>query len=502
VSVASHKKKHHHNKHFFEMLLKDFQDHPKDEGAFTKTCSKIVGDLLPELREEYTERQVPHVLRDSCEVMKIKEDFRRDEHKDEVSQPVLSRAQVQCKYFATGLSDEYAGKKNYNSWCKGVFKYLTKVPISKKEVAKRLNERNIARANLQKVQDEWEAFRDLKGKAWAQRNKFKRHLEPWANQDFGTYDGSYDKAQKEEKAPKDAKDEEGVDGEADSEEDSEQPTNATGPDGEWRKCCPKGCKVCSGFKLKDKVVRAQLAVSSSSETKTVHMAKMESSEEAEDSEAESDEEEESDEDEADDAEEDSEEDSEEEAEEESEDDEEDAEEAEEDEDDDSEEEDEEEAVATSLIQRRLRHGPKSKAKNAAKNRKVKPVKAKSTKKKEEPKKKQEPIHLSGGFYYLITKEFKRLPKTQEFLDRCVKVIDKLMPDLHEEYTWKQVPFVLKHDCEVYATKTDFKTDRMKLEHAGKTCQFFAKRLADRFRGDKDYKEWCSNVASPTNRRSS
>ena len=42
-----------------------------------------------------------------------------------------------------------------------------------------MKERNIARANLQKVIKQWNDYRDLKGKAWAQRNKFKRHLEDW-----------------------------------------------------------------------------------------------------------------------------------------------------------------------------------------------------------------------------------------------------------------------------------------------------------------------------------
>merc|ERR1719473_2581379 len=121
VSAASDKKKKHHknhHKHFFEMIIKDFQEHPKDEAKFNAKCTEIVSTLLPDLREEYTEKQLPTVLRDSCEVMRHKEDFRKDEDGKKVTEPVLNRAQVQCKYFATQLTNEFEGKKDYGGWCK------------------------------------------------------------------------------------------------------------------------------------------------------------------------------------------------------------------------------------------------------------------------------------------------------------------------------------------------------------------------------------------------
>merc|ERR1719160_632381 len=431
------------------MLLKDFQEHPKDKAGFTAKCTDIVTGLLPELREEYTETQLPTVLRDSCEVMRHKEDFRKDEDGTKVTEPVLNRAQVQCKYFATELTKEYDGKKKYDGWCKRVFKYLTEVSIPREEVARRIKERNIARANLQKLQAEWDAFRDLKGKAWMRRNKFKRELSDWKKDGaFGVgvapkSTAKADEAKDEDEEEDDDKDSkdgdpDGVDGEDDDD------ANATMvDDNEWRKCCPKGCKVCSGFNLQNGVVRAVSFHGAAS------AVKMEDNEEAEDNED-------------------------------------DVEEADE-EDDDDDNDDVFEAIAkTSLLQRN--HSPKKKAKANAKASKKKALPAKRNKTDATV-----PAHLTGGFFYLLTKEFSRLPKTEEFLGRCSKVVSKLMPDLHEEYTWKQVPFVLKHDCEVYATKTDFKTKRMELHHAEKSCKFFAKRLADRFKGDKDYKEWCSNV---------
>lgn len=525
VSVASHKKKHHHHKHhnhyFFESLIKDFEAHPKEEPAFVKECTRIVGDLLPELREEYTERQVPFVLRHSCEVMRHKEDFRKDEHGKSYAEPVVNRAQVQCKYFATQLTKEFGGKKKYGGWCKSVFQYLTHVSIPKEEVSRLLKERNIAATNLQKVKEEWDAFRDLKGKAWFNRNKFKRHLEPWAGD--GGFDSDLDlSSDKKDGASSGLKEEDSDDAESAEEEEDEDEDEATNSTDKWRKCCPKGCKVCSGFKLKKGIVRAQLFVNSDS--KVINMAHQESSAEAEDTEeaadedgeADADEDEEADADEDSDADEegdsdqvsaeDSEEDSEEAAEEESEqkedeaedeEDTEDAKEAEADEDEEAEAQ-EEEVEETSLIQRNLRHAKKHHGNHTKSNSTKSHVKSakKKTQKEQAVQKavhKEKPIHLSGGLWNLINTEFERLPKTDEFLSRCHKVISKLMPDLHEEYTWKQVPFVLKHDCEVYATKTDFKTDRMKMDHAGKTCRFFAKRLADRFKTDKDYKQWCKNV---------
>merc|ERR1719161_941433 len=464
------------------MLLKDFQEHPKDEATFNTKCTEIVSTLLPDLREEYTETQLPTVLRDSCEVMRHKEDFRKDEDGTKVTEPVLNRAQVQCKYFATELTKEYEGEKKYDGWCKRVFKYLTDVSIPRKEVARRIKERNIARANLQKVKEEWDAFRDLKGKAWMRRNKFKRELSDWKKDGaFGVgvapkSTAKADEAKDEDEEEDDDKDSkdgdpDGVDGEDDDD------ANATMvDDNEWRKCCPKGCKVCSGFNLQNGVVRAVSFHGAAS------AVKMEDNEEAEDNEAETDKDSDSD----DEDDEDDDDDDNEEAEEESEDDEDDVEEADE-EDDDDDNDDVFEAIAkTSLLQRN--HSPKKKAKANAKASKKKALPAKRNKTDATV-----PAHLTGGFFYLLTKEFSRLPKTEEFLGRCSKVVSKLMPDLHEEYTWKQVPFVLKHDCEVYATKTDFKTSRMQLNHAEKSCKFFSKRLWMRYKTDKDYKEWCSNV---------
>merc|ERR1719428_2472742 len=340
------------------MLLKDFQEHPKDEATFNTKCTEIVSTLLPDLREEYTETQLPTVLRDSCEVMRHKEDFRKDEDGTKVTEPVLNRAQVQCKYFATELTKEYDGKKKYDGWCKRVFKYLTEVSIPREEVARRIKERNIARANLQKLQAEWDAFRDLKGKAWMRRNKFKRELSDWKKDGaFGVgvapkSTAKADEAKDEDEEEDDDKDSkdgdpDGVDGEDDDD------ANATMvDDNEWRKCCPKGCKVCSGFNLQNGVVRAVSFHGAAS------AVKMEDNEEAEDNEAETDKDSDSDDEDDEDDDDDNEE-----AEEESEDDEDDVEEADE-EDDDDDNDDVFEAISkTSLLQRN--HPPKRKTRAKA-----------------------------------------------------------------------------------------------------------------------------------------
>merc|ERR1719161_3118915 len=89
------------------------------------------------------------------------------------------------------------------------------------------------------------------------------------------------------------------------------------------------------------------------------------------------------------------------------------------EDDDDDNDDVFEAIAkTSLLQRN--HSPKKKAKANAKASKKKALPAKRNKTDATV-----PAHLTGGFFYLLTKEFSRLPKTEEFLGRCSKVASSI-----------------------------------------------------------------------------
>jgi len=102
-------------------------------------------------------------------------------------------------------------------------------------------------------------------------------------------------------------------------------------------------------------------------------------------------------------------------------------------------------------------------------------------------------------YHVLIKEFERTDvfpshiKTKPFLDRCTDIIGGLMPKLQEEYTWPQVPSILLHECDVYRSAQDFKTEGKRMTHAVDSCRFFATRLANQFKGKQDYKAWCSNV---------
>lgn len=439
-----------HSRGFFEVLYEDFlhrcakspcsqadlaESTPEDKAGFVGKCAEVVTDLLPRLREEYTEKQVGAALFGSCEEFNTKIDFRHSEHGNSLSETVLTRARVQCRYFAKTLDRQFQKDKDYETWCGTVYSYMEELTIDPKEIARRFNERDMVRAELQKVQAQWQAYRKEKSAGWAKRRKFKRDLAPWAE----GFNSS------------------GCDGEgcevstsASEEENKGWTVEAAGGDGEeldvdnkdWLQCCPKDCKVCCGYKLIKGVVRSSslMAISSTASSSNTKFLTHTVSQVEEDKDCEEDAAADDEQDEEDDA-----------------DDEEDT-----DDDKDDESEDSEVDEHTSLIATSSHAG-------------------------------QEPVSVPGGFYYILLKEFNQLPKTKEFLDRCVKVIDNLMPVLEEEYTWKQVPFNLMHNCDVYSTTTDFKVPRMELKHANTNCKYFAKRLGEEFQGKKDYKGWCADV---------
>jgi len=106
---------------------------------------------------------------------------------------------------------------------------------------------------------------------------------------------------------------------------------------------------------------------------------------------------------------------------------------------------------------------------------------------------------SGDIYHVLIKEFEKsnvFPshiKTKPFLDRCTDIISNLMPQLQDEYTYPQVPSILLHECDVYRSAEDFKTDEKHITHAVDSCRYFAKRLANQFTHHQDYRGWCANV---------
>lgn len=101
----------------------------------------------------------------------------------------------------------------------------------------------------------------------------------------------------------------------------------------------------------------------------------------------------------------------------------------------------------------------------------------------------------GGIpiFQLLVREWKKVPELGPFTERCEKLISKLMPRLRYEYTALNVPKVLLHDCDVYKTKEDYKTNNTGWDTARYQCRYSARRLGEEFFGEKDYKGWCTDL---------
>lgn len=98
-------------------------------------------------------------------------------------------------------------------------------------------------------------------------------------------------------------------------------------------------------------------------------------------------------------------------------------------------------------------------------------------------------------HLFFRKDITRLPEKQEFVPACAEHLGELLAQLKMEYTGRNVPHVLTHECDVYASYTDFKWTHQEVDHAKRNCRRFAHDLADQFFGDKDYKGWCEAVHS-------
>jgi hypothetical protein len=101
----------------------------------------------------------------------------------------------------------------------------------------------------------------------------------------------------------------------------------------------------------------------------------------------------------------------------------------------------------------------------------------------------------GGvpIFQLLVREWKKVPELGPFSERCEALISKLLPRLRYEYTALNVPKVLLHDCDVYTTKEDYKTNNTGWDTARYNCRYSARRLGEEFDGKKDYKGWCQDL---------
>merc|ERR1719281_1482161 len=102
-------------------------------------------------------------------------------------------------------------------------------------------------------------------------------------------------------------------------------------------------------------------------------------------------------------------------------------------------------------------------------------------------------HHIGNVFQALLEDFKIDPKDQDkFTGKCSGIIGKLLPSLRREYTSRQVPDVLYHECDIYHTRTDFHKTNMTAELEAWQCRHFAGSLVNEFLGGKDYKGWCSS----------
>lgn len=101
---------------------------------------------------------------------------------------------------------------------------------------------------------------------------------------------------------------------------------------------------------------------------------------------------------------------------------------------------------------------------------------------------------AGSIFHRLLKDWKEVPDLEAFTTRCVALVSKLLPELRREYTAMNVPKVLVHECDVYATKQDYVVANLTtLEDARDSCRYSARRLGGEFLGGKDYKGWCQDL---------
>lgn len=139
----------HRKGNIFQLLLEDYEASPSDPAKFEASCSKLIGKLLPELRREYTSRQVPTVLYHECDLHRTRDDF----HKDNITKEM---AGWQCQHFSGTLVNEFFGKKNYAGWCQSFFQYLQEV---RKPASEREAERHRLLDEKQDLQDQLDDLR-------------------------------------------------------------------------------------------------------------------------------------------------------------------------------------------------------------------------------------------------------------------------------------------------------------------------------------------------------
>lgn len=390
ASVGEALKKHHRHGNLWGLLVEDFEAGAHDPKKFEASCTALIGKLLPDLRREYTSRQVPTVLYHECDVYKTRDDFHKKNQTVEV-------ATWQCRHFAGSLVGEFLGQKDYKGWCMSFFDYLqerVKSPKEREDERVRLmREKQALQHELDDLHMQWKRERGLlaaKGaEAWRKSEEREQasiakeldHLSKELKGGGGKGKSGFDDADANK-----------LDAELDSLED-EWGLDEEG-DGEAEEallpCCPSNCRICHANQTKPAAVKDK--------------AKKKS------------------------------------------------------------------AKAPAFVQ--LRGVPQTHKLAAVEQR----------------------VNQTGvGFFGAVVTAFTKLPEKPKFIERCGKIISVLMPKLQREYTWRNVPNVLNHDCDVFTTTTDFKLEHMTLEHASWTCKHFAGQLSAIQGKNASYPTWCGDV---------
>lgn len=98
-----------------------------------------------------------------------------------------------------------------------------------------------------------------------------------------------------------------------------------------------------------------------------------------------------------------------------------------------------------------------------------------------------------NIFGVLMREWQDIPEKEGFVKNCTETLTKVLPQLRREYTARNVPDILFHECDIHSLATTFQINGSKLEDARRTCRASARRLASEFMGAKDYAGWCDDV---------
>jgi len=97
---------------------------------------------------------------------------------------------------------------------------------------------------------------------------------------------------------------------------------------------------------------------------------------------------------------------------------------------------------------------------------------------------------------MLFREWKELPEKVGFVENCTATVSKILPQLRKEYTARNVPGILDHECDTFRVATKFQVNGSKLETAKRQCRTCARHLGNEFMKPNktgNYTAWCDEV---------